>query len=125
MRVSDLRKPISNRLKIEVLVAQARCASCGERLCRLAFTRFDHRPPLALRINLGNRFMPDANDPDFIQAVCVDCHQWLTTGRKPGATKTVTTAGSDIHAAAKIRRITKGKKRRGPKIPSRPFPKRS
>jgi hypothetical protein len=46
-----------------------------------------------------------------------ECHREKTFGSK------ATTAGSDIHKIAKVKRIAKGgKKRRGRKLKSRPFP---
>lgn len=71
---------------------------------------WDHYIPVALggTDNFGN-----------IRPVHAACHQKKTSGTK------ATSYGSDIHAIAKTKRIAKGgKKRKGRKMPSRPFQKR-
>lgn len=142
MTVSSRRKDIPLKVKLQVLVRQARCSVCGEKLEALDSTEFDHRPPLVMRPYDEERgeFDPPQNDPDHIYAVHVDCHLHLTTGRKPGAQKTVTTRGSDVGEAARSRRIAsanaefwrrvmaKGDEDEKPKRsrwPKRKFPKRS
>ena len=116
------------RTRVELLVGQCRCAGCGDPL-RKGSTHFDHRPPLEQRkINRQKTdFIPPQDDPQFLEAIDVPCHQFRTTGRKPGAEKTVTTLGSDVHVAAKFRRMSKPKKQGRPwpsrDIPSRPFRK--
>ncbi len=79
---------------------------------------FDHAPPLALRTydSKTGLYSPDANDPRYIQALSREAHALKTNG--PAATS----AGGDKHMIAKAKRIAGGgKKRRGPKIRSRPF----
>jgi len=107
------------RTRIELLIGQCKCAGCGESL-RKGSVHFDHRPPLEQRkINRQKTdFIPPQDNPQFLEAIDVPCHQFRTTGRKPGAEKTVTTLGSDVHVAAKLRRMSK------PKKPTRPWPSR-
>ena len=76
----------------------------------------------------GSDYEPPQNDPAFIEALHPACHQKRTTGRLPGAERTITTKGSDVGLAAKFRRLenrdTKPRKLRS--FPSRknPWPKR-
>lgn len=104
---------------------------------------WDHNPPLALRRvdPETGLLIPDANDPRFIQPLRKDGHETKTFG--PGGEKRVTTAGGDIHAIAKAKRLARDasdfdrrltaktngeappqERRPKRKIPSRPFPKR-
>lgn len=142
MTVSSRRKDIPVKVKLQVLVRQARCSVCGEKLETLQSTQFDHRPPLVTRTydERAGDFVPPQNDPEHIYATHVDCHLHLTTGRKPGAKKTVTTRGSDVGEAARVKKIAevhaefwrrvmaKGDEDEQPKRsrwPKRKFPKRS
>jgi hypothetical protein len=89
----------------------------------------DHRPPLWERQFDDDRWdtIPPANDADYLEAIPVAEHRERTFGR--GGEKRITTAGSDAHARAKTRRLTRPKveKRsrwaKGRKIPSRKFQK--
>ncbi len=97
--------------------------------CRMPLTgdiEYDHRPSLVLRpMNAsGTDYKPPQLDPNYIEALHPACHQKRTTGRLPGAKRTITTKGSDIGIAAKFRRLERPKKRKV-KIPSRPFQKGS
>lgn len=105
---------------------------------------WDHNPPLALREwdPVKGDTIPPANDPDHIEILLIADHKTKTFGR--GGEKRITTAGSDIHAIAKVRRLTEAQEearrrmlaraepgeseqanpRRKSKWPSRPFPKR-
>lgn len=92
----------------------------------------DHDPALILRKwnKRTEKYSPDANDPDFLIYRTYDDHQQKTTGRKPGALRTVTTKGSDIGIKTKFARLAnKRAKPRGfgggRKIASRPFQRRS
>lgn len=76
---------------------------------------------------VGTDYDPPQNDPDFIEALHTDCHQQRTTGRKPGAERTITTKGSDIYLKSKFARLEgRTKPRPKQKIPQRknPWPKR-
>lgn len=91
----------------------------------------DHSPALILRDFKVDRrkppaawYSPNANDPGFLLYRPEGAHQEKTTGRKPGAERTVTTKGSDIGLKAKFARLEKrtAKSRRPKaKIASRPF----
>jgi len=114
--------------------------------------QYDHRPPLSSRqydTEAGD-FIPPQNDPDHIVAVPKDEHLERTSGRKAGAEKTVTTRGSDVGEAARVRKIKNNDalhraamaskagdfrasaeilanarpKKPKKKIPSKPFPKK-
>jgi hypothetical protein len=106
MRILSCRKAIPLKVKLAVAIAQARCPSCGDPLVTLANTQFDHRPALVARPEKDGDYDPPQNDPDHIEAIHKDCHLWRTTGRKPGATKTVTTRNSDVGEAARTRGIS-------------------
>lgn len=121
------RKRVPDRVKL--IAALARFG------LKIEQVQFDHSPPLALRpINpeTGDT-IPPANDPVFIQMLTIDEHRVKTTG------KPATTAGSDIHAIARVKRLSSQQEafrqrllakepcepqRKVSKIPTRPFPKR-
>lgn len=93
----------------------------------------DHDPALILRkFNpRTGKYTPDANDPAYLIYRDPDQHQEKTTGRKPGAERTITTKGSDIGIKTKFARLErKARKTIKPKgfggtrkIASRPFSK--
>jgi hypothetical protein len=121
---TTVRYPVRTHAeKLAILARSGKCRACGETLDGSPL-RFDHRPPLEeRRINRRKTdFIPKQHDPDCIEAIHEDCHDHRTFGRKPGATKTVTTVGSDVHRAAKLRRMKKPKKATR-KIQSRGFSK--
>lgn len=72
---------------------------------------FDHIHP----VNLGG-----TNDLDNCRTLCKDCHRFKTNGGEQKAT----TYGSDVHEAAKVKRLSgmTGNKKGKAKIPSRPMP---
>lgn len=88
--------------------------------------QLDHDPALSLRrYSAGHdRYYPDANDPNYLLYRAKDRHLQKTTGRQPGAERTVTSKGSDVWLKKKFDRI-EGKTKRRPKqkIPSRGFQK--
>lgn len=121
-----VRRSVSLTTKLAVMVRQAVCPKCGERLGALKDVEFDHSTPLAIG---------GADDESNLVALHVECHAVKTTGTP------ATTAGSDIHLIAKGKRLTKDQEetrrrllaksgqaeaseRPKGKIPSRPFPKR-
>lgn len=91
--------------------------------------QLDHDPALEQRPQrrggLGRtKYTPDANDPEHLVYRTKAIHLMKTTGRKPGAEKTVTSKGSDVWIAQKFRKLEgRNKPRRKQKIPSRPFQK--
>jgi hypothetical protein len=95
-------------------------------LRRLGFVspQLDHDPALILRkFNpRTGKYTPDANATRYLVYRERAAHQQKTTGRKPGAERTITTKGSDVGLKAKFARL-EGKPKRTVKIPSRPFPK--
>lgn len=119
------RKAIPLSVKRTVMARQHdRCVDCGEPLDDT--TEFDHRPALWARpVNAsGTDYEPAQNDPAFIEGLHGPCHLKRTTGRLPGAERTITTKGSDAHLKAKFNRLEgRTKPRHKKKIPSRPFPK--
>jgi 5-methylcytosine-specific restriction endonuclease McrA len=116
--------------KAEILVQQARCRSCGERLVTLKNTDFHHVHEYALG---GKTEVANA------QALCKECHSFETNGTK------ATSYGSSKHEVAKLKRLAKaapdldraltkpcGHKPtsvsrfpKGRKMPSRPFERRA
>ena len=92
----------------------------------------DHDPALILRPynarikDVAARYTPHAHDPAALVYRAKADHQQKTTGRKPGAERTVTVKGSDVGLAAKFRRLERSKPKRKAKIVSRKqrWPKR-
>lgn len=84
----------------------------------------DHDPALELRrFNARTgKYTPDANNPKFLVYRTKPQHLQKTTGRAPGAERTVTAKGSDTWLAKKFRRLERPKASKS-KIPSRGFPK--
>ena len=83
-------------------------------------TQFDHNPALRLRDVRpdGRDYAPHQHEPEYIDALCYDCHAAKTRGT--GAT----TAGTDV---GKIKKERKRDRVAKPKRvwASRPMPKRS
>ena len=103
----------------------------------------DHDPALALRAwdDAAQDTIPPANDPKYLVWRPRTEHRTKTFGR--GGERRISTAGSDIHAIAKVKRLARAvsdfdlrllakttgealptNHKRKAKIPSRPFPKR-
>lgn len=121
------RKNIPKSVKIDVLFRQInRCAECRVLFDYGDKIEYDHRPAIVMRsVNVdGTDYHPPQNDPEFIDALHKDCHLKRTVGRLPGASRTITTKGSDAHLAAKFRKLEgKNKPRKRQTIQSRGFPK--
>ena len=101
------RKSIPDRTKLEVVLNQdGKCPHCGQRLGRLDGLNFDHRPALINRdIDQSIKdYVPGQLDPEYIQAVHIDCHKVRTSGA------TATTAGSDLHIRDKTRNLQQQQK---------------
>lgn len=137
------RKAIPDLIKLLVVLRQnARCTHCSERLGdNLSSINFDHRPPISTRAIAKDAtdYVPAQLDPEYIEALHVDCHSTRTHG--PGNERRITTRGGDIGDAAHIRRVSAKHQEfrsrllrkehpewvgevRKRKIPSRPFPKK-
>ena len=102
------RKAISKRAAVAcLLIQEGRCTTCGEKLTSVDDCEFDHVPALKLRRwnEVVRDTEPPSNDPAFMEAKHGDCHDVKTFGK--GGTKRVTTAGSDIHAISKAKRINR------------------
>lgn len=90
--------------------------------------QLDHDPALILRrySERTGKYTPAANNSDFLIYRRKDDHLQKTTGRKPGAERTVTTKGSDMGLKSKFARLDRKGKKPKAKIPARknPWPKR-
>ena len=88
--------------------------------------QLDHDPALVLRLfnEKTGKYTPDANDPAYLVWREKAEHQQKTTGRRPGASRTITTKGSDIWLKTKFARLEAELKPKA-KIPSRGFQRRS
>lgn len=86
------RRRLTLTQKLSIMVRQARCPLCGDRLGALERLDWDHAHALA---------RGGADEPENIQAVHRACHRIKTSG------KPATTRGSDIAEIAKTRRLTK------------------
>ncbi|MEO1102704.1 MAG: HNH endonuclease signature motif containing protein [Pseudomonadota bacterium] len=76
--------------RLKVMVRQALCPLCGEKLGRLDDTEFDHIHALAL----GGE-----DTIENLRAVHTDCHKAKTHGSRASR------AGSDRHTLKKVRRM--------------------
>lgn len=85
--------------------------------------QLDHDPALGLRRIEGDEWVPHQHNYNFLRWRQSAVHLEKTVGRKPGATRTATTKGSDIWLMKKFRKL-EGAPRHKQKIPSRPFQKR-
>lgn len=87
--------------------------------------QLDHDPALILRrySERTGKYTPAANNPDFLIYRRKDDHLQKTTGRRPGAERTVTTKGSDIGLKTKFAKLARRDTKPKSKIPSRPFQK--
>jgi hypothetical protein len=107
-KVAKYRKAIPCAIKIQVLLDQVRDGLIDRYTCpswKADGLQFDHRPPLCERDydTKDGDFIPRQNDPDYIAVESIATHLEKTTGRKAGATRTVTTRGSDIGNRARDR----------------------
>lgn len=91
-----------------------------------AVAQLDHDPALILRSfdPETGRYTPDANDLEFLIWREKAAHQEKTSGRRPGARRTITTKGSDIGLKTKFARL-EGEPKPKANIPSRRFQRRS
>lgn len=97
--------------------------------------QLDHNPALILRPfnERTGKYTPDANDSAFLFYCDKELHLQKTTGRKPGAERTITTKGSDIGLKTKFAKLErKARQTIKPKgfggtrkLQGRPFPKQS
>lgn len=125
----------------EALVIDHMCRTMKERLqwglsaMTMIGAQLDHNPALALRKRRGTGkdtvYTPAANNPAFLEYRQDDGHLQKTTGRRPGAERTVTSKGSDRWLISKFNKLEGRTKKRpqkkwpkGPKMRSKPFPKR-
>jgi hypothetical protein len=112
--VSQFRKPISSHAKSEVLLRMSgnsnglvqllRWTAAGVRARNL---EVDHSPALALRKydTEAHDFIPPQGDLDYLVLLLKEDHQTKTTGRKPGAQRTVTTRDSDVGELKRTQRM--------------------
>ena len=138
--MTERRKKIPDRVKLIVALR-----AMG---LEIEQVEWDHQPALALRDwNAATMdTIPPANDPIYIQMLRIAEHRCKTFGR--GGEKRTTTHGSDLHAIAKVRRLSAKEEefrrriltkdtptaflaadhtdrgKRATRWPSRPFPKR-
>lgn len=112
-KVSEYRKAIPDWVKVFAavrLVLLEKTAECAGRAGDIDFIRslqYDHRPPLNARPfdTESGDFVPPQNDPSHIYAIEKTEHDRRTFGRPPGAERTITTRGSDIGEAGRIKDI--------------------
>lgn len=78
---------------------------------------WDHHPALGLREVKDGVMIPAPNDPRYIRPMRQADHRTKTSGTK------ATSAGSDQHIIAKVKRLNgeKPRKRKGRPMQSRPF----
>ncbi|MGG3810919.1 HNH endonuclease signature motif containing protein [Methylorubrum rhodesianum] len=90
------RKKLSTLDKLKVVLAQARCPLCGERLGELTSLQFDHHLALALG---------GADSVENLRAVHTECHRVKTTGR--AGTSKLAMVNGDAQKIAKNRQRAK------------------
>ena len=83
----------------------------------------DHDPALVLRRRNKHtgRYVPAHDDPRYLIYRGRDDHLHKTTGRQPGAERTITSKGSDLWLAKKFRKLASLSSARKSRICSRPF----
>ena len=96
-RVSDLRKAIPLRVKLQSALLMAGFA--WEDIITPKRIHFDHDPALGIRRRKGKDFDPPQHDARFIKPMLDDAHRRKTSGTK------ATSAGSDVHVIAKTQRL--------------------
>lgn len=113
-RVSDYRKSIPDRVKIQAVLNAARRGEVWvfNPTVNAEDIQFDHEPALEARpFDLAaDDFIPaQLSIKDIIPRVRA-MHLYKTTGRKPGADRTVTTRGSDNGEAAHVKAVRESQK---------------
>jgi len=138
VRVEVIRRMLNERGKGHVAAlmdwaadSSGRRIELGLKWLGLEHPHLDHDPALILRAynprikDVASRYTPHAHDPDALIYREPANHQQKTTGRKPGAARTVTTKGSDVWLKSKFNRLEgRTKQRPKQKIQSRGFQKR-
>lgn len=107
-RVKDYRRAIPWKIKAQaILIAAQSEMPWIHKINDVNELEFDHRPRLEERRydTVKGDFEPPQHDPDGIEPLPKALHAERTFGRKVGAEKTVTTRGSDLGEAARIRQI--------------------
>lgn len=113
--MSRKRAEFTTLTKLRAVARYLRCPGvpekrrqCGKAFGRLEDIRFDHVA--------AETFTHDSS-PENCRPLCQECHDLKTFGSR------ATSAGSDVHMAAKGKRL-RGETKQGPKakIQSRPFP---
>ena len=97
--VRTLRKAITMRAKLQSALLAA--GYDWEAITTPGAIHFDHTPPLGLRARKGKDFDPPQGDARFIRPMLAADHRRKTSGTK------ATSAGSDVHAIAHAKRLTK------------------
>jgi len=106
-KTSDYRKPITSGLAMRVLIRQGCKDLDGVPFTEQEEIQIDHDPPLLRRdyhVEAGD-FIPPQHSLEHLFARRKMSHLEKTTGRKEGATSTVTVRGSDVGEAAHIRDV--------------------
>ena len=129
------RPTLTAKQKLTIMARYCRCPglpergiTCGKHLPAMQDCEFDH---------IHARALGGSDELENYRPLCPDCHKIKTNGL--GGEKRIASNGSDKHAVAKTRRITKKQEEfrrrllakdageplsRNSKWPSRPFPKR-
>lgn len=95
------RSEFTLKTKLESLVLNAKCPSCGVKFGKLSDVEFDHEIPDA---------MGGSNTVNNCVPLCKACHKLKTNGKKH------TSLGSDKHTIAKSKRL-RGLTKNGTKKP--------
>ncbi|MDR6954189.1 hypothetical protein J2X65_003557 [Ancylobacter sp. 3268] len=130
------RPSLTPKQKLTIMARYCRCpglpergVKCGKHLPAMSDCEFDH---------IHARALGGSDDLENMRPLCPSCHKVKTNGL--GGEKRIASAGSDKHAIAKARRISKNEEAfrqrllakqagdepapRKSRWPSRPFPKR-
>jgi hypothetical protein len=94
--------------------AKAHCEGCKKKILA-GDGHIDHRPPLKLRQRIAglketdpDAYEPQANDPDYLQLLCPECHKTWTFGGKLHR--------GDLQNIAKSKRLERNEAERTKKV---------
>lgn len=116
--MTEPRRSLTTKQKLEVVIRYCRCPSCGERFGSLSEIQFDH---------IGQRALTGDDGLDNFRPLHIDCHK-AKTAQDAGQRARMRRHAKDAEEfrrrlLAKAEGELPAPAKRKAKIPSRPFPK--